>query len=295
MREVKTEVKGMAIERAEQTAIQEAKAWSWRSIDGTLVRVGVATVRKFFCPKATDLEALSFIAFCRSKRLDPFANEVYLVKYSDKDPARIVVSRDTLIRRAQLAEGGYLGFKSGTIVERIDTKLQQHFFELERKVLLDETIPEDTRRALAEHIRKLGEHVVNSFPEVLELEGAFVPSGYRLVGGWCTVYFKDREPVTAKVMLSEYHKQQASWNTMPATMIVKVAEAHAHRKAAPSFNAALYTSEEMGVAAVASVAEIVPAQPTPPESTTPPSAIATPASLEEEAPDGGFDGTAEQG
>jgi len=242
------------VEGTTTTSIE--KAWSWKNLDGTTVRLGIAAVKKFFCPTATDLEAAAFIAFCRSKRLDPFANEVFLIKYDPRAPARIVVSRDTLIRRAQLSEAGYLGFKSGVIVARANKTLLDEFANLEREILYDENIPEEQRFAIAKKVHALAEKVAKEYPEILELEGAFVPEGYKLVGGWCTVFFKEREPVTAKVMLSEYSKEQASWKTMPATMIVKVAEAHAHRKAAPSYNAALYTHEELGTAPVAEVKEV---------------------------------------
>lgn len=185
---------------------------------------------------------------------------MYLVKYDDRSPARIVVSRDTLIRRAQLAEGGYLGFKSGVIVERKDPDLEQRFHELERTIMLSDDIPDDTKKKLLEKVIELGNYVTSTYTQLIELEGAFVPSGYKLVGGWCTIYSREKEPVTAKVMLSEYNKNQASWKEMPATMIVKVAEAHAHRKYAPSFNSALYTAEEMTAVGAAPAEIHQPAQ-----------------------------------
>ena len=82
--------------------------------------------------------------------------------------------------------------------------------------------------------------------KVQELEGAFFLQGDQLVGGWATVYRSDRKfPYLAKVRLSEYNKGKSTWAAMPGTMIQKVAEAQALRKAFPMQMSGLYTPEEM--------------------------------------------------
>jgi hypothetical protein len=53
--------------------------------------------------------------------------------------------------------------------------------------------------------------------------------------------------VVQRVLLSEYNREKASWKVMPATMIQKVAEAQAFRKAFPNALSGLYIPEEMGV------------------------------------------------
>lgn len=72
-----------------------------------------------------------------------------------------------------------------------------------------------------------------------------------LTGAWCTVYRKDaKHPIKVKVKFSEYcvynqqtKQPQALWKTKPETMIKKVAESQALRKA---FNVhGLYAKEEM--------------------------------------------------
>lgn len=50
---------------------------------------------------------------------------------------------------------------------------------------------------------------------------------------------------TAKVYASEYNTGKSSWARMPITMLTKVAESHALRKAFPSVLGGLYTREEM--------------------------------------------------
>ena len=82
--------------------------------------------------------------------------------------------------------------------------------------------------------------------ELLYEEGAFYLQSDQLVGGWCKVYRKDREfPYVAKVRIQEYNKGKSTWSAIPGTMIQKVAEAQALRKAFPFQTSGLYTPEEM--------------------------------------------------
>jgi phage recombination protein Bet len=52
-------------------------------------------------------------------------------------------------------------------------------------------------------------------------------------------------PFSATVKMSEYSTGQNLWKTMPETMIAKVAEAHALRKAFPQDLSGIYTTDEM--------------------------------------------------
>lgn len=82
--------------------------------------------------------------------------------------------------------------------------------------------------------------------KVYEEEGAFFLPGDQLVGGWCKVYRSDRKfAYISKVRLSEYNKGKSTWAAIPGTMIQKVAEAQALRKAFPFQMSGLYTPEEM--------------------------------------------------
>lgn len=87
--------------------------------------------------------------------------------------------------------------------------------------------------------------------EVVEIEGSFMLKTDTLLGGWCDVYRKDRKfPISAKVNLEEYHKSQATWNSMPKTMIRKVAIVQALREAFPTKLESLYTEDEFQNAVV---------------------------------------------
>lgn len=56
--------------------------------------------------------------------------------------------------------------------------------------------------------------------------------GTKLIGAKCTVYRKDMShDITVSVKFDEYNSNKSNWQTMPETMIKKVAEAHALRRA----------------------------------------------------------------
>ena len=77
-------------------------------------------------------------------------------------------------------------------------------------------------------------------------EGAFFLPTDQIVGGWAEVYRSDRKcPITQRVRLQEYNSGKSTWAKMPGTMIQKVAEAHAFRKAFPMVVSGMYTPEEM--------------------------------------------------
>lgn len=90
--------------------------------------------------------------------------------------------------------------------------------------------------------------IVQKDDELKELEGAFIPKGWILVGGWAKIYRKDRKyPAVARVNLEEYDKKKSTWNEKKGTMITKVAKVQALREAFPSQLGAMYVSDEVNV------------------------------------------------
>jgi len=87
--------------------------------------------------------------------------------------------------------------------------------------------------------------IVQREKAVLELEGAFMLSTDKLLGGWAEIHVKDKSiPYVVKVDLEEYNKGQSTWKVMPKTMIRKVAIVQALREAYPTQLGALYVEEE---------------------------------------------------
>ncbi len=70
--------------------------------------------------------------------------------------------------------------------------------------------------------------------EIRDIEGTVFSDGDALIGGWCTVYRKDRRvPTKKRIQLKEFDKGQAMWKTMPAYMINKCAITRALNDAFP--------------------------------------------------------------
>lgn len=82
--------------------------------------------------------------------------------------------------------------------------------------------------------------------EVIELPGDFTDEGDVLVGGWATVYFKNRShPMKKRLKLATFNKPFGRWNEDKAGMIVKCAEADALRSAFPNSLGGMYLEGEM--------------------------------------------------
>ena len=181
------------------------KVVEYQASEGQIVKLGIQIVKKYLCPRATDMDAATFVVTCRAHQLDPFRGDVHLVKYDAKSRASIVVTRDYYLRRAA-RNPKYRGFQSGLIMKDADGN-------------------------------------------ITEEEGAFMPPGLTMLGGWCKVYIDGYDhPIYARVGLSEFNRRQATWKEQPGNMIVKTAESHAHRKACPNELGGLYTVDEMEAA-----------------------------------------------
>jgi phage recombination protein Bet len=149
----------------------------------------------------SDREVVVFMNLCKYRKLNPFLNEAYLVKFGDE--AQMVVGKEALMRKAEESPR-YKGHKAGIIVAREK--------------------------------------------EILELEGCFKLQTDVLVGGWAEVSVEGKiYPIVAKVAIAEYSKSQATWKTMPSTMIRKVALVQALRESFPSEIGSLYAKEELGI------------------------------------------------
>lgn len=170
-------------------------------------------IRKTVAKDANDLELQMFLHLCGQYQLDPFLKEIYFMKRKvwnaykngyDEVPT-MMVSRDGFLSIAHKS-GQFGGMKTVCLVSPTGTLSMQ--------------------------------------------ESEITPQGFNLVGAKCTVWNKSFPyPVEQSVSFNEYcvftkdGKRQGLWNTKPETMIKKVAEAQALRKA---FNVhGVYLQEEM--------------------------------------------------
>ena len=87
--------------------------------------------------------------------------------------------------------------------------------------------------------------IVEQDGEMKDLEGDFWCDGQKLVGGWATVYFKNRShPMHKRIRLSRFQKSFGVWQDDSAGMICKCAEADALRSSFPTMLGGLYIKEE---------------------------------------------------
>jgi len=89
--------------------------------DGQEISLSFDIVKKYLVQGrseyVTDQELMYFMGVCKSRGLNPFIKDAYLIKYSQKDGAAIVTSRDYFRKRAK-AQKDCQGWGFGCIVRR---------------------------------------------------------------------------------------------------------------------------------------------------------------------------------
>lgn len=181
--------------------------------NGEDVTISFDDIKEYICPDATDAECKLFLEHCRYNRLNPFIRESYLIKYDKNSPASIVTGKAAFEKRAE-EHPQFDGYEAGIVIFA-DGKI-----------------------------------------EYREGSSFWENQGEELLGGWAKVYRKDRSrPNFEEVKLDEYIQRKrdgsvnSNWSTRPGTMIRKVALVHALREAFPAVMSAMYTAEEISVAA----------------------------------------------
>ena len=168
----------------------------------TYDREKLQLISDMFAKGANDNEFGVMVELARKYQLDPFARQIWLVKYGDS-PAQIFCGRDGYLAIAHRS-GQFDGIQSGSRVE----------------------------------------------------DGELI--------GWCRVHRKDMShPFEVEVYASEYSTGKNLWRDKPRTMIQKVAEAHALRRAFSI--SGLYSPEEIDTGDRPEpryVSEVPPATPT---------------------------------
>ena len=151
-----------------------------------------------------------FTELCKVRKLNPFLREAYLIKYSNSQPASIVVGKDAILKRAVLNQK-YNGMKSGIIVvnDKGEVTERKGTFKLDDEKLVG---------GWAEVFRKDWENSIYcsvSLSEAIQKKGNGEPN--------------------------------SNWSKQPATMIEKVAKVRALREAFVEDLGGMYEAEEMNV------------------------------------------------
>lgn len=88
------------------------------NIDGNEILLTPSIVQNYIVgtkARITPVEFKFFTELCKVRKLNPFLNEAYLIKYSENSPAQLVVGKDAILKRAIL-NPQYNGMESGIIV-----------------------------------------------------------------------------------------------------------------------------------------------------------------------------------
>lgn len=96
----------------------------YKSQDGEDITLTADNVREYLCKDATDKELAVFAAQAKMFQANPWAHEIYLVKYGGK-PASTILSYHTFNRIAS-AQKDYNGIESGVIVFNQKTNKIEH-------------------------------------------------------------------------------------------------------------------------------------------------------------------------
>lgn len=185
---------------------------NYKATDGTDITLNLAVVQNYLVhgdAKISQKEFAFVTALCKARRLNPFTNEAYIVKYSDKEVAQILVSKNFFISRAEM-NPAYNGKEQGIIV-------------------LNEATGEIVERNGTLYLD--GEKIIGGWCKVYRKDR------------------QHPEYITVTMKEYAKKKKDGSFNTfwanMPATMIEKVAMARALREAFPNDFSGLYLEEEM--------------------------------------------------
>jgi len=109
---------------------QEKAVVKWK---GEQITVSFHDVKTLICPYATAQETAVFLKTCQSLQLNPFANEIYLIKYSEGDKAAMVIAIDSYLKAGE-GNPNYDGHEAGVVLKDSTGKLEFR----EGSLLLDE-------------------------------------------------------------------------------------------------------------------------------------------------------------
>lgn len=83
----------------------------------------------------SDQEVVMFMNLCKYRKLNPFVNEAYVVKFGDK-PAQFIVGKEAFMKRAE-DNPNYDGHRAGIIVDRAGEIIElEGTFKLQKDTLL---------------------------------------------------------------------------------------------------------------------------------------------------------------
>lgn len=110
-------------------------------VNGQKIKLTQSIVQNYIVGSQANITIQEFKLFtelCQARKLNPFLREAYLIKYSDKQAAQMVVSKDVVLKRAVL-HPQYDGKESGVIVRTAEGNIIERagcFVDTENEKLL---------------------------------------------------------------------------------------------------------------------------------------------------------------
>jgi len=109
------------------TALTKSKAKKEKAViiqyRGEPVTITFGDIKELICPLAADQEVAVFLRTCQSLNLNPFASEIYLIKYSEKDKAATVIAIEAYLKASE-TNPEYNGHEAGVILKDSAGKLE---------------------------------------------------------------------------------------------------------------------------------------------------------------------------
>jgi len=111
------------------------------NIEGNEIKLSMQIVQQYIVGndvKITLQEFKLFTELCKVRKLNPFLREAYLIKYSDKQLAQIVVGKDVILKRAILNDK-FDGREQGIITTNKDDEEIYHngtFYQKDKEKLV---------------------------------------------------------------------------------------------------------------------------------------------------------------
>ena len=181
----------------------------YKDSNGQEVSLSRFIINRYLAPGAnfTEEECWGLIGLAKTRGLNPISKDVFFQRYNGTP--QIIVSRDYYEKRAN-KNPNYAGRDNGIVV-------------------------------------------LNRKEEIEYREGTIMLSGEELLGGWCKVYMRNlQHPIFVSVQFEEAckykdGKPQATWASMPKTMIEKVAIVRALKQAMTEDFGGTYSAEELGM------------------------------------------------
>lgn len=107
---------------------EEKSVVAYRARDGQTIKLSPSIIKNFLVSGYPDLvtnqELYMYMGVCKSRGLNPFIKDCYLIKYNSKDNAAIIVSIDYYRKRAR-AQQDCQGWKTGIVVLNRNAEIEQ--------------------------------------------------------------------------------------------------------------------------------------------------------------------------